>query len=256
MTIAIAVCVSEGLVFAADSRTTRWMQSEEGKWLDVATDRARKVFALSRKAGAVTHGRSQINRQTIASLADRFRCGRPADAPEDITVVLEEFTAFLRRAEEPAAKDASGDRPQDESTGFLIGGYGADGIGRLYELRLPGGEHQVLSTTEAPNYHWRGQGDAVARLMKGIDPRLDRAGLPAEAQEALTRLEYSVKLRNMSIEDAVEFAHLLGQVAMGIDHFTAGMLSGPARYPLVGGRLSTAVVTPDGFKWVNPPPVL
>lgn len=255
MTIAIAVSTSEGLVLAADSRTTQWVQSDNAKWLDIATDHARKVFALSRRTGGVTHGRSQRNRQTIAGLADRFRWARANDAAEDISVVVEEFAEFLRRAEEAESRDSPG-TPSNEITGFLIGGYSNDGVGKLYELQLPEGKSAVLSTTEAPNYHWRGHGEAISRVMKGIDSRVDRSRLDPETAEVLVGLEYAVKLRHMSLRDAIDFARFLGNIAIGIDRFTSGTLRAAHRHHSVGGELTIATITVEGFHFVQPPATL
>lgn len=252
MTIALAVSVSEGLVLAADSRTTQWVQTGDARWPEVATDRARKVFPLSPRTGAATYGRSQINRHTVAALVDRFRSEGQAGGVEDVEEVIEAFSAFLHQAYELETLRANEAQPEGH-VGFLVAGYGQDGVGKLYELRIPEGTRQLLSSTELPNYHWRGQGDAVTRLMKGVDPHLDRSLLPSDVTEQLTRLEYLVRLRHMSLEDAVDFARFLGEVARGIDRFVSGTLATPHRYQLVGGPLTIAVVTQEAFRWVTPP---
>lgn len=248
MTIAIAVSVSEGLVLAADGRTTRWHGTGENRHAEILTDHAAKVFPLSHWAGAVTYGRSHLQGRTIASIASHFRFGRPK-RPEDIGALVEEFQAFLGRTDQvvPAAAGSSTDS-EDNAIGFLIAGYGADGVGKLYELRWPARETHVLSTTDAPNYHWRGQGEAVNRLMKGVDSRVDRAKFDPEARRGLAGLEYAVRLRQMSLRDAIDFARLLGTVAVGVNRFASGTLGGSKQAALVGGRLTFGVVTVPGFR--------
>ena len=252
MTIAIAVSTSEGLVLAADSRTTRWVKTDNARWPEVVTDHARKVFALSRRTGGVTHGRSHMNRQTIASLADRFKWTRSNDAAEDISAVVEEFAEYLRRIGKANGTETPETGP-DEMTGFLIGGYSHDGVGKLYELRLPEAKIQALSTTEAPNYHWRGQGEAISRLMKGVDSRVDRSRLDPETTEAIAGLEYAVRLRHMSLRDAIDFARFLGEIAIGIDRFSSGTVRDPQAHQFVGGHLTIATVTLEGFHCLQPP---
>lgn len=251
MTILIAASISEGLVLAADSRTTRRSGVEGHECLELATNRAQKVFPLSRRTGAATHGSSHIRGHTIAGLADRFRWGRPPGASEEVAAVVDDFTTFLDRFQGAERAKASKDSTRDP-VGFLIAGYDRRGVGKVYELQLPKGERQLLSTTEAPNYHWRGQGEAIPRLMKGIDPRFDQAHLRTEATQVLRGLEYAVMLRQMSLKDAVDFVRLLGKVAIGIDRFTSGTLGGLHRDKVVGGRLWIATVTLGGFQWVLP----
>jgi hypothetical protein len=247
VTILVAASTSEGLVLAADSRTTRRSGGEGQARLTIATDRARKVFPLSDRVGAATHGSSQIRGHTIASLADRFRCDRSPRSAEGVTVVAREFSTFLRRLWGAPRSDSPKTPP--DPVGFFIAGYDSRGPGKLYEINLPKGEPTLLSTTEAPNYHWRGQGDAISRLMKGVDPGLDRTHLRAEAAEALRGLEYAVVLRHMSLQDAIDFVRLLARVAIGIDRFASGTLGGRPRDQVVGGRLTIATVTPMGFQW-------
>ncbi len=235
-------------MLAADSLTTRRSGAEGSARLEIATTRTRKVFPLTSKVGAATQGGSQIYGHTIASLADRFRWGRPPGARHEVSAVVGEFITFLRRIWE-AERVKAPKLPAPDPVGFLIAGYDRRGIGRIYEIRLPRGEPQLLSTTDTPNYHWRGQGEAISRLMKGIDPSVDQARLGPEAARGL---EYAVMLRHMSLQDAVDFVRLLGRVAIGIDRFTSGTLGGRHRDHVVGGRLRIATVTGDGFQWVPP----
>jgi len=248
VTIIVAASTSEGLVLAADSRTTRRSGAKGSTRLEIATNRARKVFPLSRKVGAATHGGSQIYGRTIASLADRFRWGRPPGATQEVSVVVGEFITFLRRLWNAERIKAPKD-PAPDPVGFLVAGYDRRGVGRMYEIRLPRGEQELLSTTDTPNYHWRGQGEAITRLMKGFDPGVDQARLGPEIARGL---EYAVMLRHMSLQDAVDFVRLLGRVAIGVDRFTSGTLGGRQRDHVVGGRLTIATVTRDGFQWVPP----
>lgn len=252
MTIAIAAAVSEGLVLAADGRTTRWCGAGESRHAEIVTDNATKVFALSRWAGAVTYGRSHIQGRTIAGIADHFRFERQ-ERREDVSALAEQFQAFLARTEqvEPAAAGGSTDS-NDNTVGFLIAGYGADGVGKLYEFGWPDGEQHLLSTTDAPNYHWRGKGESISRLMKGVDPQLDWSRFDSETAKMLAGHEYAVRLRSISLRDAIDFVRLLGTVAIGVDQFVPETLGGTKHHALVGGRLTVGVVTPSGFRLLLP----
>jgi hypothetical protein len=242
MTIAIAISLSEGIVLAADSRTTRWRDAADHRWAEVVTDRAHKVFALGRHAAAVTHGRSHVRGHTIAALAGRYAAGRSAGAVRDAATVADELLASLG-ADEPAREGA----PPREAVGFLVGAYGPDGVGRIYEAVWPAGERRLLSTTDAPNFHWRGQGLAITRLFKGIDPAMDLSAVDANTREQVANLEFVVPLRDMSLTDGVDLARFLGTITLGVARFVRGRRDGPI-HPLVGGRLRVATLTPSGYR--------
>ena len=128
-----------------------------------------------------------------------------------------------------------------------MAGYGPDGTGQIYEIRWPEKAVHLLSTTETPNYHWRGQGEAVTRLMKGIDARIDRSEFDPQVGARLSGIEYSVALSQMGLRDAEDFARLLGDTAIGIDRFVTGTIGGTKQQRMVGGHLTIAAVTPEGF---------
>lgn len=248
MTIAIAISLSEGIVLAADGRTTRWRQAGDQRWADIVTDSARKVFPLGPRAAAATHGRSHLRGHTIAALAGRYAARLSPDASHDVTTIIDEFLDSLGREETAGASDEAS---AGEPVGFLIGGYGPDGVGRIYEAAWPAGERRLLSTTEAPNYHWRGQGRAIARLFKGIDPAVDLSLLDAKTAEVVARLEYAVPLRRLSLADGVALAKLLGSITLGVARFARATQGEPDLHQLVGGRLTVATITPAGFRPVR-----
>ena len=72
MTIAIAVSVSEGLVLAADSRTTRWRQTLDDRLAEVLTDKAVKVFPLGEP---VVRGLLPPRRAAVGGQHETFRHG-------------------------------------------------------------------------------------------------------------------------------------------------------------------------------------
>ncbi len=247
MTIAIAISLSEGIVLAADSRTTRWRDAGDHRWVEVVTDGAHKVFPLGRHAAAVTHGRSHVRGRTIAALAGQYASGRSAGAAQDAATVADEFLAFLG-ADEPAREGA----PPREALGFLIGAYGPDGVGRIYEAVWPAGERCLLSTTDAPNFHWRGQGLAISRLYEGIDPLIDLSAFDANTREQIANLKFVVPLQEMSLTDGVDLARFLGTLTLGVARFMRGRRDRHI-HPLVGGRLSIATLTPSGYRLVGTP---
>lgn len=255
VTIVIAASTTEGLVLAADSRTTAQANAGDGRRFVIVTDHARKVFPLSPRVAAATHGASHFQGQTIAGLADRFRATRPTGDGEGVSTVIADLIRFLggrkRTARTPAAPGGHPEQTRRRLPVLLIAGYDRDGTGKLFEITLPKGRRELLSTTDAPNYHWRGQGDAITRLMKGLDSRV-REYIPDSGKvKDLEKLEYSVPLRDLSLRDAVDFVRFLGRVSIGIDRFARGTFGGQPRDSLVGGRLEMIAVTRDGCRWIG-----
>jgi hypothetical protein len=102
--------------------------------------------------------------------------------------------------------------------------------------------------------HWGGQGEAIARLILGIDPRsmgaLVEAGV-AEAvaqtffEEARKRIETPVCHPTMPTIDAIRLADFLVETTKGYFSFAFGS-------DIVGGATDIATVTKwEGFKWIR-----
>lgn len=243
MTLAVEVVTPEGVVVAADSRSS----IEIAPPRRVLTDAARKVFRVGDVAVA-TWGRAFVARRSIASHIDEL-ASRPGVRDLPAEAVAEELAAFF------PARFAAED--EGSTAGFLVGGWN-DGVGRTFEVLVPRGTVVPRHNSEGkPGASWRGQTDVVRRLVKGVDWRAlrtlaDREGL-REHFDALRpladRLEYLIPFRYMNVSDAVEFASFAIATTIGAQRFTHGTRRSPGAWPGVGGGIDVAVVTADGFSW-------
>lgn len=68
MTIVVGAASPDGIVLAADSRTTL----SDGVRHRISTDSAEKVFELNDSFGVATYGMAVIGKQTITGLMDQF----------------------------------------------------------------------------------------------------------------------------------------------------------------------------------------
>jgi 20S proteasome alpha/beta subunit len=58
-------------------------------------------------------------------------------------------------------------------------------------------------------------------------------------------LRYDIRYDLMSLQDAVDFAVFIVRATIEAQRFNQGSLMG------VGGAIDVAVVTPDGFRWLQ-----
>lgn len=249
MTIALAIAVPEGLVLAADSRST---YANPKQWPRVASDNACKVFRITDHVGAATFGWAMLSGRTIkshmAEVAMKFKDARVNDVLPD---VIEYFDREYRRHVEANPKD----EPPEGSTplGFLVAGYDGNGIGQVYRALIPGGKTPEAEIgTFRPGIIPEGQTDIVWRLIRGYDPRLRLEELPAEAQLVLKASEYQIYFARMVLQDAIDFAILLARTTMETQRFTDGILADPGDIPGVGGSVDVAILTStSGFRWIQ-----
>ena len=142
---------------------------------------------------------------------------------------------------------------------FWVGGYGsANKHGEIWKVVLDKGVPQApqLLNAEADGQgvFWGGQGQAIMRLLLGIDPAfidaLANAGVARPVAETLftearTRMETPVLHATMPTIDAIRLADFLVDVTKGYFSFAFGS-------DIVGGATDIATVTKwEGFKWIK-----
>lgn len=249
MTVALGVLVSDGLVLAADSRTT---YGNPRGWPKVASDYTQKVFPITNYVAAATAGWAILNHRTINSLATDFARGRN---PNDrIDAVLPDFLDYFE-GQYNSHVAAGFDPPVDQGRiafGFVVGGYAEDGVGHLYECGIPGRICTHHATTASPGAVWIGQTDIIKRMIWGIDPRFDRTGLTPEVNQRLDRLALILYFARMNPQDAIDFAQFIIRTTIDAQRFSDGIIMAPGDVPGVGGSIDIGFVTStEGFTWIN-----
>jgi len=162
---------------------------------------------------------------------------------------------------------------------LVICGYDREKERRIFKLTYPKAEKvdsneyrfygkldsSFLSGT--PGSLVYGQRDVWCRLIKGYDPKileyscvktvkdvkaadstdstfLDSLVHPKDTL-ALDGLRYDIKYDLMTLQDAIDFALFIVRATIEAQRFNQASIQG------VGGAIDIAVITPDGFRWVQ-----
>jgi hypothetical protein len=247
MTIVVAVATPDGLVLAADSRTTSF--PDESDRSRVASDTTEKVSILCGRFALATFGDAFIGESSITSLLAEFAAQfqqMPADAEE---LAGELATFFDKRFMKHAAPNAVG-------VGFIVGGYGPKGVGYLYEVEVPGRTCEVLEpNTGHRGMVPRGQRGVIDRLMEGVDRELledIEIEVPPELDAELERFAYIVQIP-ITLQDGIDFARFLIRTTIDMQRFSDGTKAYAVGLPLCGGPTRIAVVRRQEAEWVTPP---
>jgi len=265
MTIALAVKVNDGVVLSSDSASS--IITEEGGVVQVYNN-ADKIFNLHKGApiGIVTFGIGGLGQASISTLAKDFRARisvSPGPQSTGISLdnyVLEEvLTSFRDFIYQENYLPAYGDLERPPDLGFLMAGNSSGSqLAELWEIEIDNGQcsgpARVLPDEES-GIAARGQPDPIIRLLAGFDerawaPLLSDAGLDdkvinAILQSARERLIAPVVHSAMPIQDAIDLAQMLAELAIDFHKFAFGP-------PTVGGPVEVAAITKhEGFKWVE-----
>jgi hypothetical protein len=259
MTIVVGVAAPDGLILAADSRTTLSPAGATGR-TRVGSDSVQKVFALCGSYGVACYGVAFIEDKTVAGQIDEFEASLSSQ-PTDVAGLGRALGAFF----EPRvmASLAAAERPwqpgDEYELGFLIAGYDDLGIGQLLDVRVPAeAGHAIIEsglTTSSIGATWRGQDDVVNRLMGGVDATgLAASGVsvPSDVERALTALEYNL-IPPLTVQDAIDFAAFFIRTTIDMQRFSDGTRASPAGVPGCGGPVRILHVARGKTDWIARP---
>ncbi len=269
MTIAIAVKVHNGLVFASDSAATLTTTDQSGnrQVANIFTS-ARKIFKLHETLpiGFIAWGEGGIGRASISTLAKDFRQKLMGDKSNPDYKIdpknynMEEVAKLTRSFffEETYLKEFR-DNPNKPFLGLMVGGYSAgEGLPELWEIDIQEDgncpEPILRREKEDIGLFWAGQPEVVTRIVRGHGMALGNAlielGLPPDqvnqAVEFIgSKLEVPLVYAPMPIQDTIDLAVFLVETAICFSRFLPG-------WPLVGGPVDVAAITKhEGFRWVQ-----
>lgn len=137
--------------------------------------------------------------------------------------------------------------------GFILAGYSAGAsTAEVWTVSMEGtsvdGPRMVLGRDNPDGLWWEGQGAAIARLVRGVEPglsgRLQELGISPEEVTvglgAMTSLWHAA----MPIQEAIDLVRYLAEVVVGYVRFAPGALAVAAPIDLA------AITVHDGFQWV------
>lgn len=258
MTVAIAVVSADGVVVAADSRTT--FQIGENAPTRVLSDYSHKVFQAGGNA-ITTYGWAFLLDRNIAGHMAEFaqQDGVNDLSTDELANRLATFFGDRFNRHIAEGRDAA-PGPDQIALGMLVGGY-VDGRGKTFEVLFPGAQVQPRNdSVDNPGAAWRGQTDVISRLIKGVDMNAlsvsaeadGKIGHVKELTQTFAGIEYLIPFQAMNLQDAVDFAIFLIRTTIDAQRLTYGILRSPGSWPGVGGPIEIATVTAtDGFHWVQ-----
>jgi hypothetical protein len=257
MTIVVGVAAPDGLVLAADSRTTLMLSGGRTR---VASDTAQKVFPLCGRFGVACYGAAFVDEKTIGGQMNEFQASLD-EPPRDVDELVGHLGAFFQeRLLKALANGGEPWKPSDGwHLGFLVAGYDPQGLGHLYDVRVPGdGDPEIISTpasTANVGVAPRGLDDVINRLLAGIDSNgLASSGVsvPDEVEQALAGLEYNLLLP-ITMQDAIDCAAFLIRTTIDMQRFSDGTGAKPGSIPGCGGPVRILAVGRNEIEWISRP---
>jgi hypothetical protein len=260
VTIVVGVATPDGIVMAADSRTTYFLtEGESQSHYRIASDTAEKLFTVRGRFGVATYGDAFIGPQTIAGVMDEFIAGLEDQPPMDIDAFAAALGDFFDARWLERSNMKLEEVPEGHfRVGFLVAGYGADGIGRLQEVRIPTRDAPLpdpIDTTEL-GFMYRGEQNVIDRLLAGVDWPTFAATLPEDVKppeeivETLNGLEYEL-LFPITLQDGIDLASFLIRTTIDMQRFTRRIRSGPTTFPTCGGDTQVLAVRRSDVEWVT-----
>jgi hypothetical protein len=265
MTLAVTVVCQDGVVVAADSRTTLGNH----RMLRVGSDFTHKVFAPGGVAVA-TYGEAFVDERSIASHMAEFavveagNCAHPGPTARQLAAFFgDRYDAQLAALGDARDDDADPPPPDVATLGFLVSGYDDAGVGEAWEVTLPGrAVEQIATTANGGGAAWRGQSDVVTRMVRGADlellVRLAAVNEMGDELDAMMPLldecSYRIPFDSMNLQDGIDFAVLCIRTTIDVQRLTLGPLATAPEFswPGVGGPIEIATVTATvGFAWVQ-----
>jgi hypothetical protein len=262
MTIVVAVASPDGIVLAADSRTTTFPEgAAPGARTRVLSDTALKVFEVAGQYSVATFGQALIGPQTIAGIMAEFAAESQAEVLGDIHTFANALGAFFTTRYTAWRESVGHPIGEDEPTGalgFLVGGYDTAGVGHVVEVHVPHGElvdGVGISTAEGGGVIFRGQIGVINRLLRGVDvDALAATGVtvPHDIVTAMGQLQYEV-LFPITIQDAIDLSAFLIRTTIDMQRFSDGIVADPGEVPACGGEVVVLATRRAEVEWVSRP---
>lgn len=251
MSLVVAVAVADGIILAADSRTTTC--DLQGQYR-ISTDYCEKLFEVA-GYGVGTAGYAVLNGKTIANHVGEFAKTVPNPiAFDDFSMQL--TTYFMNAyAEHIKAFPQGRAQPDAPVVEFLVAGY-EGGQPRvdyilLYEpspTNAAGYNTRVQIPPGAFSAAWLGMSETLQKLFFGYAPSLV-GQLPAPVDLLFRQRAHNVPFAFYSLQDALNLAAFCVDVTIRWQRFSLSR-NGPESAN-VGGFTEFAKVSPAGFAWIR-----
>lgn len=268
MSVVIVVKVSEGLVLGADSAATIQgvLETPQGKQEGILKTyfNARKLLQIGDfPIGVLTWGQAIIGMRTLESLVREWEFNEHWQSLEDYKENHNESFSVKACAEglKEHLEGFYSDQYVDEqpTVGMMVAGYSHRVyFPEIWRFVFPMDIGEDLHNQRPDDSHgnptfgasWFGMTDALVRLHFGYDREsiqqiAARSDLNNEQlRELVASFEYQLPWAVMPLQDAIEYANYMLNVAVGRYRFVIGP-------ELCGGEIDIAAITQNRFNWIR-----
>jgi hypothetical protein len=257
MTIVVCAASPDGIVLAADSRTT----SSDDRRSRVVTDHAQKVFAIHR-FGVATYGLASLGSRNIRGLMDEFIASTTLGATLGVDTFCERLGAFFHQRL-TTLLDSWGQTldPDLSPLSFIVAGYDRSGIGQVRDVLLVR-DGPMVREAEADTARlgilWRGHTEMIRWLVDGVDrdgARRSKITIPHELDAELGSLEFRLQYPR-TLQDALDCATFFIRTTVDMQRFSDGTYAAPGSFPTCGGLVQGLAVQSSGIAWITRPGTL
>jgi len=277
-TVTVVVRTYDGLVVAADSRIT--LTDSAGS--RVASDFGEKVKRVGRYVAVTFNGAAYLydtetDLRSIGSLVDQYKnqsgiSDSSRTDPHSVVLGLDSLLLDLYDKHQRS-------NYAQKTLQIRVCGYDSTGKRPIYQLTYPNlreasskerefdvyGSLDTIYASGVPCAYVGGQIHVWSRLIKGYDPRLLEHKWFREVEVIVTDsldsavvdttverkpfnpddLRYNIRYDLMTLQDAIDFAIFIVRATIEAQRFDQNATRG------VGGVIDIAVITSDGFKWLQ-----
>lgn len=269
MSVVIVVKVSEGLVLGADSAATIHgaVETPDGQQQGILKTyfNARKLLQIGDfPIGVLTWGQAAIGMRTLESIVREWEFNENWQSKEDYEKARDGDKSFSVKACVQGLKahlasiyedNFDGDRPL---IGMVVAGYShRNYFPEIWRFVLPddidGEVHNQRPDIDGqPDFgaSWFGATDAIVRLHFGRDEgALHKISSEynidiGELRDLVEPFQYLIPWPVMPLQDAIEYANYMLNVAVGRYRFVVGP-------ELCGGEIEIAAITQNRFNWIR-----
>lgn len=245
--IVVIIRTSDGLIIVADSR----LSSGER----VVSDSYQKIIRIGRDiaisfTGAAflvdENGTDKKLRTLIQEFNLKHAITDTADWSPD--VVVKKLGSFLLRIYN------SNDKNYTRGIQVKVLGYDEKKAARVFDLQFQKKSPQDSSVISVITEQYPkgetfsavlGQNNVWHRIVKGYDQKLKKMALSDSLKSYLETLRYDIRYNLMSLQDAIDFGVFIVRATIEAQRFNHGGNTG------VGGAIDVAIITPNGFKWIQ-----
>jgi len=230
MSFVIAIHVSDGIVFASDSRltyTTTNTDEKGNKTVEFGvhfTDSTPKTFLTQSNVGISYTGNSSIKNKPITGYIERFIEENKDNNVDELKDSIIPYFSGLQN---------------DLNTTFTIGGYVIENgelKQRLYQINTQANSIKTINVTDQGAV-WSGEIDIMSRFINPVYVKKDDDTYEPMSQNAIL-------WQYFTLQDAVDFARYAVKTTIDTMRFQS-------RVKTVGGPIDILVIKPTEAIWIE-----